>query len=353
MTVVSKRMPTRYFMPLLDQLRRERVDVDQLLRMAGLTAAQFEARDATLQPAQVESFIASARRLTGRTDLGFESGRLIQQTMHELLGYGMLSCRNLDEVMRLVVRHYHLMIETFQLRYRRVGAGTGEAMYTPATSMLLETLRFYLEMLAMAHYNQARLFLGADMPAFDITLSMPEPPHVARYRALAPVRFHFDPHALPGVRVVMGAEMLDRVLPLANARVVEDVDERCATLGHRPPTGDESWSDYISMMLRQAQGDLVTLDDLARHLNLSARTIDRHLKKEDLQFRDLAQQVRFERACELLAEPSATVAQVAADLGFSDAANFSRAFRRVIGVAPGEYQKRGGTAPVTPAAVRR
>jgi AraC-like DNA-binding protein len=63
-----------------------------------------------------------------------------------------------------------------------------------------------------------------------------------------------------------------------------------------------------------------------------------------LRFRDLAQQVRFERACELLTAPAATVAQVVADLGFSDAANFSRAFRRVVGVAPGEYQKRGGAA---------
>jgi len=345
MTAVSKRIPTRYFLPLLDQLRRDHVDLEQVLRMAGLSAARFEARDAALQPAEVEAFIASARRLTGRSDLGFEAGRLIQQTMHDLLGYGMLSCRNLDEVMRLVVRHYHLMIETFHLRYRRAGAGAGEAVYTPATSMPLEALRFYLEMLAMAHYNQGRLFLGPDMPGYDITLSMTEPPHVARYRALAPVRFHFDPRALPGIRVVMGAEMLDRALPMANPRVVEDVDERCAVLGQRPPAGDEGWGDYVQMMMRQAHGELLTLDDLARHVQLSARTIDRHLKKEGLQFRDLAQQVRFERACELLGETSATVAQVAAELGFSDAANFSRAFRRVIGVAPGEYQRRGADVP--------
>jgi AraC-like DNA-binding protein len=93
------------------------------------------------------------------------------------------------------------------------------------------------------------------------------------------------------------------------------------------------------MMLREAQGELVTLDDLARRINISTRTIDRYLKKENLQFRDLSQQVRFERARELLAEPGATVAQVALSLGFSDAANFSRAFRRVMGVSPSAYQR--------------
>jgi AraC-like DNA-binding protein len=253
----------------------------------------------------------------------------------------MLSCRNLDQVLRLVARHYHLMIETFDLRYRRVGAGVGEALYTPLTSMPIETLHFYLEMLAMAHHNQVRLFLAGDTPAYDIHLSMPEPPHIARYRALAPVRFHFDARALPGVRVLMGADLLDRPLPLANPRVVADVDERCAAIGQPPPSGAEGWGDFVRMMLRQTQGERVTLDDLARRVSLSARTIDRHLKKEGLQFRDLAQQVRFERACELLSSPSATVAQVAADLGFSDAANFSRAFRREVGMTPGEYQRRG------------
>jgi AraC-like DNA-binding protein len=42
----------------------------------------------------------------------------------------------------------------------------------------------------------------------------------------------------------------------------------------------------------------------------------------------------------MLKEPGATVAHVALHLGFSEAANFSRAFRRVVGVAPSEYQTR-------------
>jgi transcriptional regulator GlxA family with amidase domain len=94
------------------------------------------------------------------------------------------------------------------------------------------------------------------------------------------------------------------------------------------------------MMLREASGEQVTLEDLARRISVSARTVDRHLKKENLRFRDLAQQVRIQRACDLLGAPGATVAQVALSLGFSDAANFSRAFRRVSGVSPGQYQQR-------------
>jgi AraC-like DNA-binding protein len=340
MTAPVKRIPIRYFALLRDALRVQGIDTAQWLAMADVEAERLEQRDATLLPREVEALVASGRRLTGRTDLGFEMGCLIKMTSHDLLGLGMLSCRNVDEVLRLVSRHYHLMTETFSLRYRRTPTH-GESVYTPTTVMPLETLRFYYELLALAHHNQLMLMVGPDAPGCDYHLAMPEPPHVARYRALAPGRFHFDERALPGVRVLMDAELLDRALPLADARLRQQVDERCEAMGQRPPVADAGgWGDYVTMMLREAQGELVTLDDLARRISVSARTIDRHLKKESLQFRDLSQQVRFERACELLEQPGATVAQVALSLGFSDAANFSRAFRRVLGVAPSDYQQR-------------
>ena len=334
----ARRVPTRYFVLLRDALHAQRVDTAALLRMAGIDAERFDARDATLSPVEVEKFVASGRRLTGRTDLGFELGLQIKMTSHDLLGYGMLSCRSFDEVMRLVARHYHLMTEQITLRYRRVGSGPGEAVYTPATAMPLEMLRFYLEVLAIAHCNQVALMLRGDVPRYDAHLAMPEPPHLARYRMFAPARFHFDERALPGVRIVMGPDLLDRPLPLGDSRLLQDVDERCTLLGQKPPADDAGWGDYVRMMLRQSRGALLTLEELARRVQVSARTIDRHLRREELQFRDLAQQVRFERACELLTLPGATVAQVALDLGFSDAANFSRAFRRVVGVTPSEFR---------------
>ena len=202
-----------------------------------------------------------------------------------------------------------------------------------------EALHFHYEVLALAHQNQLRSLLGHDLPAYDIYLSMPEPPHLERYRALAPVRFHFEERSVPGVRVRMTAQMLDRPMPLADPHMAREIDERCTVLSQHPPGEQSGWGEYVTMLLRQAEGVLLTLDDLAQRINVSSRTIDRYLKKENLQFRDISHRVRFERACELLAGRNATVVQVACSLGFSDAANFSRAFRRVVGMSPSEYQR--------------
>lgn len=339
MAAVDRRVALRYFVLLRDALRTQGVDTTQLLRMAGIDEARFEQRDATLALGEVERFITAARQITGRSDLGFEMGRLVKMTSHDILGLGILSCRNLDQVMRLVSRHYHLITETFTLQYRRT-LQRGEAVYTPATTMPLEALHFHHEAIAVAHHNQTQLMLGGRLGAYDVFLSMPRPPHAARYRALAPAVFHFEEHAVPGVRVVMSAELLETALPLADPRLLQQIDQRCEALGQRPTAVNGRWGDYVTMMLREARGERVTLEALARRINVSARTVDRHLRKEKLQFRALAQQVRIERACDLLSEPGATVAQVAVRLGFSDAANFSRAFRNVRGVSPGTYQQR-------------
>src|SRR6218665_4105541 len=343
MTAPAKRSPVRYFVLLLDALRRQGVETAQLLRKAGFEETRFDRRKMPLLPAEIEAFVASARQLTGRTDLGFEMGSLIKMNSHDLLGYGMWSCRNFDEVMWMVSRHFHLMTETFTMTYRRTRSH-GEAVYTPVTSFAPETLRFMNEVMATSHGNQVRLTFGQDTPVYDIHLSMPEPSHIARYRALAPARFHFGERGLGGVRVVMGADLLDKALPMADPHVVKEVDERCGIVGQRPPPGDPGWGDYVTMMLRDDLGELVTLDDLARRINLSARTVDRLLKKENLTLRDIPQKVRFERACELLADPAATVVQVALGVGFTDPASFSRAFRRVVGVSPGQFQQRLSSA---------
>jgi AraC-like DNA-binding protein len=339
-----KRVPTRYFITLVDALQAQGTDSARLLQMAGIDEPQFRRADASLMPVQIEALIAAARRLTGRTDLGFETGSLIKMTSHDILGYGMIGCRDVDQVLRLVSRYYHLMNELFTLRYRRTPE-LGEVLYSPVAAMPLETLRFMMETLALAHHNQMRLLLGPELEPYDMVLGMPRPLHHARYDTLAPARVRFDEQAMPGVRVLMGSALLNQALPLASQAVVQQVSERLEALSRRPTPDAGGWSTFITMMLTEAHGELLTLEDIGRRLNVSGRTVDRNLKKEGQQFRDIVQRVYMARAREMLEQPGTTVAQVAERLGFSDAANFSRAFRRYTGTTPTRYQQAAATPP--------
>ncbi|NCU68009.1 AraC family transcriptional regulator [Acidovorax sp. 210-6] len=56
-------------------------------------------------------------------------------------------------------------------------------------------------------------------------------------------------------------------------------------------------------------------------------------------FRDLAQEIQLERACRWLREGHLQVKDVANLLGYTDAANFIRAFKAMAGVSPAQYAK--------------
>lgn len=163
-------------------------------------------------------------------------------------------------------------------------------------------------------------------------------PHHQRYFGLAPSRFEFDDSAVPGVTARISSAMLDKPLPMWAPHVVQQIEEHCGPR-IRPPGPGEQWGEFVMMMLRESQGQHLTLDALARRMNVSPRTIDRNLKRENLQFRDLSQRIRVEIACKLLISSKATVSEVAQRLGFADTGKFSRAFRRLTGLTPSDHRQ--------------
>lgn len=330
-------MPARYVALLRDAVRERGIDPKTWLAAAAIDGGRIDAADGAISAQELARLLTAARRLTRRSDFGFEVGQRIKLTSHDQLSLGLLGSRNLDQAFRMASRHVHVMLETFALRYRRTPA-QGELLYTPTLPMPHEVLHFHYEAIAGSVQKAVFSLLGPVL--IDIELAMPAPPHLRRYDALLPARFRFDAAMLPGIRVTIDAAQLDQPLPLSDEHAVRLADERCAATAPRPATQDTDWVEVIRQALREAQGTQVTLQSLAGRYRVSERTIDRQLKKRQLQFRDLTQQVRLGRACELLALPGATVVQVALRLGFSDAANFTRAFKRQLGVAPSAYQAR-------------
>ena len=72
----------------------------------------------------------------------------------------------------------------------------------------------------------------------------------------------------------------------------------------------------------------------------SARTFQRQLDVEGMSFSELLAEVRRSETLRRLNEGNNTIASIAADLGYSDQASFTRAFRRWTGSPPGQFRGR-------------
>ena len=77
---------------------------------------------------------------------------------------------------------------------------------------------------------------------------------------------------------------------------------------------------------------------VARFFSMHRRTLTRHLRTEGLAFRQVANEVRFEIACQLLQNTDMALSQVAAALKYSEPSAFTRAFRRWSGLTPSAWR---------------
>jgi AraC-like DNA-binding protein len=73
---------------------------------------------------------------------------------------------------------------------------------------------------------------------------------------------------------------------------------------------------------------------------MTPRTLHRHLVREGTSFRQVLEDVRHTLALEHLQTGQLTIAEIACALGYTDLANFRRAFRRWEGEAPSASRTR-------------
>jgi AraC-like DNA-binding protein len=335
MSASAYRIPSRYIAQLVDYLEQTGVARADLLRAARIRTVDDPRGQLTVR--QTEALIEVAERLSGRQDLGFELGKLVKLTSHDILGYALLTSGTLAQVFRLLSNYQRLIEPFFTLRVQR-RPGFVDLVYSPVVAVSNRTMRIFQEAIAVSNHFEFLALLQGRLPAYDVRLSIARPLHAARYRELAPARVHFG-DATPGLRLSLDEAVLDVPLAMANPRAMQAAEERCKSL-LRGTRGNRRWSDWCRMMLREAEDCQPSLDQLAGFVNLSSRTMSRYLDAEGAGFRELSLQVRTERACQMLVDGESSVTQIAYRLGYGDVASFDRCFRRRTGQTPTEHRRR-------------
>jgi len=86
------------------------------------------------------------------------------------------------------------------------------------------------------------------------------------------------------------------------------------------------------------------INETADIVGTSVRSLQRKLSAADMTYSDLLDQVRFEKATELLRNTDAKIIDVAFAAGYQNPSHFARAFHRIAGVAPNVFRKNSGTS---------
>lgn len=333
----SATLPARYFSFVLVCTDDMGLPRHPLMRATGLTLAKLATPDALLPISQFNSLVQMVNAATGRTDLGFELGQRVTYRLHETLGDALEHCHSLDHAVRLCTRYFQSITPSYLMEYQR-GPRLARISFRPTVAMPIETLTVMSESHAVSFHRLGLRATQNRIPAYEIRLPMPRPAHASRYRQLTPARVRFGAGALPEVRIEVPSDFMDSPFRSYDPQLVT---ERQAQLepALRAAIDTDRYGDWLRMLLQHAEGCQLTLADAASALHMPPHTLARRLAAEGVEFRALSNEVRVERAADMLARSEAPVATIATRLGYAHTSNFASAFRSRTGVSPRQYRR--------------
>ena len=132
--------------------------------------------------------------------------------------------------------------------------------------------------------------------------------------------------------------LIDAKLPGANPELARIYDE--ASLDQLANLQKQTFAIKVEkIIISNLKNGSASKEYVADLLHMSSRNLQKKLKKENTSFKEILEYIRCRLAVKLLKGESQTVGEVAISLGYSNTANFSRAFKKWTGSYPVNYIK--------------
>jgi AraC-like DNA-binding protein len=314
-------------------LAAQGVDADALFRRAGLDPATLKDSNARYPVSAMTRLWHTAVAATDDPCFGLTAAQHWHPTSLHALGFAWLASHTLRESLERAVRYGRIVSNATQLALV-VREGEARLVFTrPHPTTVVADTAVHAGLALMV--NLARASCGADFHPHRVWLRQARSACAPRLRAFfhAPVEYDARENALG-----FAASALNRPLATANAALAEANDRVAAQYLARFDRQDVA-ARLRAHLLESLPSGAVSEATAARALQLSRRSLQRKLHEAGTSFTRLLEATRRELALQYLKDSSVSVSEVAYLLGFSEVANFTRAFRRWEGVAPRAYRQ--------------
>lgn len=317
----------RLVAPFVDVLRKQAVIPEASLRwLAALDP------DARVNVIAVNTLLDAAIQLTGDPLLGLKATERLSLGDAGLFDFIMSSARSVRDALDSASRYMRLLNDTAVWK----SEVEGERVRVRLESTL--TLNAAAEDFALVGLicNQSPSWPEGMLEELDVWLAHAPPGDLAPYRErLGPVRLHFS-----ATETGFGfpARFLEQELRNADPRLHSLLRGYGETTLAALPHAESVTEKVRNFILEQLAPGNFGLDDAARRLRMSARTLGRRLAEEGTTFKQLVDDARKSVALRLVAGHELGLSEVALLAGFSETPSFYRAFRRWTGLTPNQYR---------------
>lgn len=317
-------------LPFVNFLARMGAPTERLLKQANLPGCAFEDSEALIPLTQSFAFAELAARSEGIENLGMLVG---QQTQFSQLGaFATVVCQSLTlhELLHKILKFHSALLNGEQIWLAEDHDYLWlHHRYTVPHHICTYQGQYYT---VLMYLNALRLAAGSHWQPDELHLSGLH--RLSSFLDLdflgnTPIHFHQPTNAIRFSKAMLSKPLIHLAKPaLCNTEEI---------LKQTAPSVD--FSDSLSQLIRSLLPEgYPSLAIVAEAAGMSIRTFQRRLEDSHLNYSQLVEQVRFEQATQLLQDSTNKLIDIAFDLGYTDPANFSKAFKRWTGISPREFR---------------
>ena len=314
-------MHSYYIATLLQVLEPHGVSRAQLLRNTGVQELATQ-EPLNLTARQLDIACTNALELSKDAQLGLRFGSQISIASQGIFGYALMTSATIGDALKLLVRYNRVILPSIGIELQQHEDEL--ELWVKAAHLPQALQRFYTEVLYAAIVNSGSILVGRQTAALNLQFDYPPPSDLTQYETIFGDEVRFN-----AVRSAMFFDNASLDAPISTSNpVARDIFRReCDRLISRDSDGGMV-SERVQQILLQAGSEFPTSAKVAAQLHMSESTLQRHLAKEGNRYQQLLDQVRYRLALEYLNGTNLPVAEIASLLGFSDATNFRRSFKR-------------------------
>jgi AraC-like DNA-binding protein len=306
----------------------------QALKLAQITPNQLKQPTAHITARQMEILSGAAMQELDDEGLGAFS-RKLPWGSYGMLARASISSPNLGVALKRWCRHHALIADDITLRLATSGDTAAITVEEKVPGHFDSVGEFGLVHVLRNIHGLACWYVDSRIPLQGARFPFEAPAHIDAYALMFPgpnlqfkatqaeIRFDARYLALPLRRDEKALQqMLQRALPLT---VLQYRRDRLLVEQVRQALGNPAVASHNA-------------ETLAAALNMSPRSLHRQLQEEGASLQKLKDEVRFEKAKDLLLRTTKPIKQVAEASGFRNEKSFTRAFREWTGISPGNFR---------------
>lgn len=332
MSLPDFRLPMYYIHQIADLVSSMGADRHAWLAQNGLHESQLTAPDNTLSFASFHQLIIDALAMTQEPALGLLVGERLLLNTHGILGYAAMNSGTIRQAVEVFERF---------IRLRTPMVGTHHEIHQQQFRLIFDEpyplgdiRRPVLEAVMLTVKNVLDYITMGARHVQQVAFALPAP----GYSALTRDMFHCEvKYGQKWNGFILPLEVVDLPLKMNDPTTFREAALICQRELDKLNQNETLSLRVRRLMLEKGNG-FPSLNVTARLFHMTPRTLHRHLLAEGTSYKAILEEVRHSLAQEHLKTSHLSIQEIAFSLGYTDIANFRRAFKRWEGIAPSEYR---------------